>query len=97
MATSFLNNNFDATSSSTEVESDGCSSIQQHSSEEEDTIVVSSQYAPYADEPLAPSSNCDDDGDTHADLYDNERQDLDGLTPETLAARQDGDICLDSW
>ena len=89
MASSKDEDNLSYTSSSGECESDDCTSVRQNSDKEEDIILVSSQYVPYVDEPLAASF---DTGSGNA-----ERQDLDGLTPGTLTARQDGDIPLDSW
>ena len=94
MANSKDEDNLSYTSSSGECESDDCASVRQNSDEEEDIILVSSQYVPYVDEPLAASF---DIGGGNAEVQDTERQDLDGLTPGTLTARQDGDIPLDSW
>lgn len=63
------------------------------SSDEDDTLEVHSEYVPYQDEPIVESSNINSNGEIEVES----ERDLDGLTPETLAARQDGNIPLQSW
>lgn len=56
---------------------------------EEDQGVVFSHYIPYQDEPIVNNGNEEED---HG-----EELDLDGLSRETLADRQDGNIPVISW
>ena len=59
-------------------------------SEEEETGVITSQFRPYEDEPLAdPDENMEDDSDDDLDV--------DGLTPAVLEARYDGTVEVRSW
>ena len=87
-----------SSSLSSEVESEGCAAVE---SDEEDVILVSSQYMPYVDEPVAANVHVDTCGheqkvvEVNAELP--EIGDLDGLTPSTLADREDGVIHLDNW
>ena len=74
-------------------ESDQSASVQSSNDDEEDTLVVYSEYLPYQDEPIVDSSDSSSIGESE---HEGEK-DLDGLTPETLAARQDCNIPLNSW
>jgi len=58
--------------------------------EEEEVGVAYSHYNPYEHEPLADT----DDGEFEDDEAE---PDMDGLTPETLTARQDGTVPVNSW
>ena len=61
------------------------------SSDEDDTLEVHSEYVPYQAEPIVESSKINSEIEVESE------RDLDGLAPETLAARQDGNIPLQSW
>ena len=59
-------------------------------SEEEETGVITSQFRPYKDEPLADlNENMEDDNDNDLDL--------DSLTPAVLEARYDDAVEVGSW
>lgn len=57
------------------------------SSSEEDDLVISCQFTPYQDEPLADEMQNNEEDD---------ERDMDGLTPNVLADRQDGTIPVDA-
>lgn len=59
------------------------------SSSEENEMIITCRFAPYQGEPLAEELQNND--------VDEDESDMDGLTPETLAARQDGTIPVDAW
>ncbi|XP_044164306.1 uncharacterized protein LOC122948455 [Acropora millepora] len=59
------------------------------SSSEENEMIITCRFAPYQGEPLAEELQNND--------VDEDESDMDGLTPETLAARQDDTIPVDAW
>ena len=52
-------------------------------------MIITCRFAPYQGEPLAEELQNND--------VDKDESDMDGLTSETLAARQDGTIPVDAW
>ena len=59
------------------------------SSSEENEMIITCRFAPYQGKPLAEKLQNND--------VDKDESDMDGLTSETLAARQDGTIPVDAW